>query len=414
MRVLLYEQWHTGHYYHCLSHILPRLIGLVDEVVVAVTAWGRGTTEFQHLIEPFAGRIRIDASIPRADPRMALRDRLGLYTNLRGAVDRLRPDYVLVPSADGQTTMMGLYRAAGRGGLPRGVRGEAGIHYILGPSRANARDYLKDLIYETTYRLSSWERLHFTNMCVYESIRSRGGALARRAALMPYPIPPNPRLDKGASRRALGIPEGGRYMGLVAEIDRRKAIAELLHAFRAGTSRPDDRLLLAGRLHPDFAGLIGREYADLVREGRIILLDRFIGLEEGGLIHSALDVVCTPYPRFGHLSSALLHGVAGGCPILANDFGWPREIVRRFGLGWLCDVLDRDAFTRTLREAFERCQEYRPTEGTRRLLAFHSPENYAETWLARLRQELGRPAPEPVLSWDWVLEGLAQESMAVV
>lgn len=406
MRVLLYEQWHNGHHYHYLHHILPRLIGLADEVVVGVTALGSRTPEFRDLLEPFADRVRIDADVPMGNPRASLRDRFRIHRNLRETVDRVRPDYVLAPSGDSQTTAMGLYRAAGLKGLPRKTRGEAGILYALGPARVTAKDYAKDLFYEISWRLATWEKLHFNNMLVYESVLGHGGSLSRRAALQPHPIPPSPRLGKAESRRKLGLPEDGRYIGLVAEIDRRKAIDRLLAAFKAGTTRPDDRLLLAGRLSPEFATLIDRDYADLVEAGRIVLMNRFIGLHEADLVHCALDIVCTPYPRFGHLSSALLHGIAAGRPVLANDFGWPRALVKRFELGWLCDVLDPEAFTRSMREAFDQCEAYQETEGTRRLLAFHAPANFAESWLVRIREELGRPTPTPHLTWEWVLEGL--------
>ena len=146
MRVLLYEQWHWGHHYHCLLHILPRLIDLVDEVVVAVTPVGRESPEFKAFLEPFADRIRIHASVPPANPRMALGDRLQIHNNLRETIDQVRPDYVLVPSGDGQTTLMGLHRIAGRGGLPRRTRGEVGIHYGMGPAKLTAKDYAKDLL----------------------------------------------------------------------------------------------------------------------------------------------------------------------------------------------------------------------------------------------------------------------------
>jgi glycosyltransferase involved in cell wall biosynthesis len=414
MRVLLYEQWHWGHHYHCLLHILPRLIELVDEVVVAVTPVGRESPEFKAFLEPFADRIRIHASVPPANPRMALGDRLQIHNNLRETIDQVRPDYVLVPSGDGQTTLMGLHRIAGRGGLPRRTRGEVGIHYGMGPAKLTAKDYAKDYFREMTYRLSTWERIHFSNMTVYEMILARGGELARRAVLLPYPIPPNPRLGKAESRRKLGIPEDGRYIGLVAEIDRRKAIDRLLAAFRAGTTQADDRLLLAGRVSQEFAELIERDYSDMVKGGRIILMNRFIGLQEADLVHSALDIVCTPYPRFSPVSAALLNGIAAGCPVLANDFGWLQAIVRRFQLGWLCDVLDPKAFTHTIREAFNQCKDYRETEATRRLLALHSPQNYAESWLGRLREELNRPAQERFFTWQWVLEGLNEEFRNVV
>src|SRR2546423_13257203 len=64
VRVLLYEQWFSGHHYHYLHHMLPRLIELADEVVVAVTLAGRESVEFQTLLAPFADRVVIDAGVP--------------------------------------------------------------------------------------------------------------------------------------------------------------------------------------------------------------------------------------------------------------------------------------------------------------------------------------------------------------
>jgi hypothetical protein len=136
MRVLVYEQWHSGHHYHYVRHLLPLLIDLADEVVVAVTPFGRQSVEFASVLAPLTGRVRFDDEVAPGDPRMRIRDRLQLHRNLREAVRRIRADYVLVPSGDGQTSAMGLYRAADRGGLPGGVRGEAGILIGLGPAAA--------------------------------------------------------------------------------------------------------------------------------------------------------------------------------------------------------------------------------------------------------------------------------------
>src|SRR3954471_15615827 len=92
VRVLLYEQWHSGHHYHYLHHLLPSLIALVDEVVVAVTPYGRESIEFKNLVEPLAGRVRIEACVPAANQAMGLGDRPRIHRNLRETVERVRPD----------------------------------------------------------------------------------------------------------------------------------------------------------------------------------------------------------------------------------------------------------------------------------------------------------------------------------
>ena len=57
----------------------------------------------------------------------------------------------------------------------------------------------------------------------------------------------------------------GRYLGLLGSLDRRKAVPELLAAFREAQLAPTDRLLLAGGLDPAYAALIAEHYNDLLR-----------------------------------------------------------------------------------------------------------------------------------------------------
>lgn len=409
MRVLVHEQFHFGHFYQYVHHLLPLLIDLVDEVIVPVPDKNRETVEFSSLIGPFLGRISIDSNLPYEVPKMTVRQRIRLHGNLRDAIRRIRPDYVFIPSADGQTSAIGFFRLCGLGDLSRNVPVEAGIHYGLGKTAISFRDRMKDALYYQTFLLSPWTNIHFVNAALYESIQLKGGRLARRAEMLPDPIPTNPRYNKIESRTRLNIPEDGRYIGVVGVLDTRKAIDKLLEAFRDGTLRINDRILLAGRLVRSFRELIERDYADMVKQNRIVLLNRYLDEQEFALAFSAVDVVCTPSPCHAQLSSVLLKGIAAGKPVLANDFGWSRMMIRRFQFGWTCNVLDKNAFARALRIALEQCDEYKESEATKRLLEFHSPENFAESWLVRLRKIMGKSAPKPVRSWDWVLEALTEE-----
>jgi len=409
MRVLVYEQFHFGHFYQYVHHLLPLLIDLVDEVIVPVPDKSRKTVEFSLLIEPFSDRISIDSNIPYEDPRMTVRQRIKLHRNLRDAVRRIRPDYVFVPSADGQTSAIVFFRLCGLGALPGNVPVEAGIHYGLGKTAINFRDRIKDGLYYKAFLLSPWTNIHFVNAVLYESIQSKGGRLARRAKILPDPIPVNPRYNKIESRIRLDIPEEGRYIGVVGALDKRKAIDKLLEAFLDGTFRVNDRILLAGRLAHSFSELIERDYADMVKKNRIVLLNRYLDEQEFTLALSAVDVVCTPSPFHAQLSSVLLKGIAAGKPVLANDFGWSRMMIRRFQFGWTCNFLDKEEVVRSLRIALEQCDEYKESEATKRLLEFHSPENFAESWLVQLRKIMGKSAPKAVRTWDWVLDALPEE-----
>lgn len=403
MRVLVYQQLHAGHYYYYLRFLLPALLEITDDVVVGITDEGRRSAEFTDLLAPFASSVTFDTGSPSGHERAMKRERWKLHTDLRVAVTRTKPDYVLAPSGDPHTDMMGWFNASGRGGLPNHVPGEVGIHFGRGGGAANAKQVVRDWQAWLTLRSSGWNHIHLVNLMFYEWVQVKGGRLARRSSLLPHPVKPNTK-EKLQSRRELGLPLDGTILGIAGVIDYRKAVVELLTAFRRATDNPDHRLLLAGPIEQKHRNRIDTEFRDLVMAGRLLLLDRFLSAEEYQSALSAMDIVCTPYPGFAALSSVLLEGLAAGRPILTNRLGWCQRIVEQFDAGWTCDVHDQADFIRGIRAAFEGSASHRGSDATARLLAFHEPANFAATFLEGLRRIAGRPAA-PVVPWSWVLEG---------
>jgi hypothetical protein len=168
MRVLVYEQGFSGHYLQYVANILPSLLELVDDVVVAITPRGAGSSEFREFLAPFVGRLDFQSSLPEGDPELSLRGRLRLLENLQAAVRTFRPDYVLVPSGDGVSSAAGMLRPFGRGGLRGGVSSEVGIHFGYGLKGIGAKNYLKDLFYLQTQRLSPWVKIHYVSVTNFE------------------------------------------------------------------------------------------------------------------------------------------------------------------------------------------------------------------------------------------------------
>jgi glycosyltransferase involved in cell wall biosynthesis len=404
LRVLIDQQFHLGHHYQYLGHLLPVLSPLVQDVVVAITPEGLQSTEFKSFLAPHVTQARVEAVLPPASPWVPMRERWRIHGELRHIVKQFEPDYVLIPSGDAQATAMGLYRLAGLGSIPGRRPCEVGIHLGSGTAVTGTTRRLREWVNQLNLSLTGLTRAHVVNLLFYEQLRSRR-LLEGRLVLMPHPVPANPRMDKTLSRRTLGIPENGRYIGLAASLDSRKAIAEFLAAFRAATSRPDERLLLAGWMNGTHRRTIEESYADLIAQGRLIVLDGFQSPETFQTVFSALDVVCTPYPGFSGVSATLLDGVSAGRPILANNFGWSEAIVKRFDLGGTCDVLNHDAFTRAVRAALDRCDEYQESEPVRRLLSFHAPGNFAATWVQGIRAQLGLSQSD-VRTWNWVVDSL--------
>jgi glycosyltransferase involved in cell wall biosynthesis len=407
MRVLVFEQWRGGHYFNYLESLVPRLSELADEVVVAVTRQAIESDRFKAQLGAIATlpKVRFEASVPAADPALPTRERLRLLLNLRAAIAETRPDYLMVPSADAQTLAMAAFGHLGLSILPRGLPSEATFHNGYGPAVNNRRQLLKEWIYRAAYSGCTWTHLNFVNFLYLEHAAQKRRSWVNRARLMADPVPQAPRLDRIAARRLLGVPEQGRYLGLLGGLDQRKALPELLAAFRKAALGAHDRLLLGGRLDLDFRRLIDSEYQDLIRADRLILIDRFLTDEELLQGFGALDVVCATYRDFPGLASLLLKGLAAGRPVLAQKFGWSEALINRFAIGHTADIYEIEEFAKTLRTALEASGDYIETEAVRRLLEFHDPANFTAAMSERLRCLTGKPVTHEIKTWEWVLEG---------
>src|SRR4030095_6979929 len=97
-------------------------------------------------------------------------------------------DYVLLPSGDWQTKAMCWFRLAGLGGLPKRRPGEVGIHDAFGIGTRGLKEAGKDVVRGLRLTLSGWTRIHLINLLMYEQVQSRGGSLAHRSSLLPYPV----------------------------------------------------------------------------------------------------------------------------------------------------------------------------------------------------------------------------------
>ena len=353
--------------------------------------------------------VRFDSSIPHADPSLPIRERLTVLMHLRDAIMRIKPDYVLVPSADAQTLAMGTLGHLGLSLLPKHISTEATFHYGYGPALATLKHFMKEAVYRFSFSGSNWTHLNFINFLYYEYILRQRCRWAERARMVPHPVPKAARLPRTEARRLLGIPQDGRYIGLLGSLDPRKTVPELLIAFRGANLGATDRLLLAGRLDPLFRDLIAKEYNDLLKSERLVVIDRFLTENELTQGYGALDVVCATYRDFPGAASLMLRGIAAGRPVIAQDFGWPRAVIKRFKVGRTTDVTDIDRFSQDLRKALEESANYTELEGTKRLLTFHDPSNFIETMTDRIRQQSHKAQRHPLHTWNWVLEAVDPE-----
>ena len=186
--------------------------------------------------------------------------------------------------------------------------------------------------------------LHQLDPIPFTALKNRGGALGDRSRLIPEPVEAIQKIEMVEARCRLGIPVDGRYVACMGSLDVRKGTHLLIQAFARAKLQSNDRLLLIGNLHQDVRSLITHTIAALLRDGRLILIDRYVSDETLGMGLNAADVVCTPYPKHVGSSGIVVRAAAVGKPILASDYGWVGAIVPAFQLGTTCPVGDLDRF----------------------------------------------------------------------
>lgn len=412
MRILVFEQWQGGHYFNYLACLVPRLAAISRDVVVAITKRAARSELFErqlgHLRELPNVRFDEEVTVPQHKCRVMFRASLG--RNVVDAIVRNKPDFVFLPSGDEQVLALPLQALSGASRQIRGIPIEAVIHYKSFTAAASARDRMLSAVQRHLLRTRVFSRLNFVNFLQFEDAAARQLTLAGMARAAGDPVPQPRRVARAAARQALGLEPDGRYVGMVGGLDLRKAVPACLAAFREAGMAGSDRFVLAGKLAPEYAKLIRGEYQDLVRNGTLVLLDRFLTDEELSHAFAALDLHCSVFNNFSGVSSLMLKSIAAGVPVVVSDQpGWARATVRRFGVGHATRLGSLGAFSRTLRDALEAAAGYAQSEAVTRLLRFHSIANFTEGLVEQAARLAGKAPVAPVLPWSWVLEALPPE-----
>lgn len=405
MRVHIFEQFMGGHHTNYLAALLQRLAplkrdGQIERLVVSITKRHHSSLPFRQQLACFEDAVVIDNSVPDVNPALALKDRMRVARNFRAATRKHAADITISTTADQETLVAGLLPGFHSSLVPPVGRTIGIIHAGYAGQANNLANRAKDIVYRLGLRYAPWTKIGIVNPLVYEWAVRHLPWRADRFVLIPDPVPRVESLSASNARDKLGLPLEGTYVGHVGTTDKRKAIPELLAAFKS-VARPNERLLLAGRLSDDHRTLVESGYADMVASGAIILIDRYLDPVELDQALSALNVVAVPhYPRV-ELSANFLRAVAAGRPLLADRYGYTGAMIERFAIGHSCNVLDAAELADALRKSMDSAASYRVSESVRQLVAFHSLDNFAATVLASvLPVESARLGLVP-LSWQW-------------
>lgn len=148
---------------------------------------------------------------------------------------------------------------------------------------------------------------------------------------LPDPCPDDFGGDPALARSELGIPAHATVFLFFGVGARRKGLHLAVEAMLR-LARPDTLLLVAGRQNPP--PRVRDKLAQLERQKRALILDRYVSSKEEKRCFQAADVVLLPYLNHFGTSGPLSRAMATGKPVIASDEQLLGRLVRDHGLGW--------------------------------------------------------------------------------
>lgn len=268
----------------------------------------------------------------------------------------VRPDIVFLPYLDYCLYAIGLLGSPFDECPWTGLAMRPSFHYqrmgVLAPRASLC--VVKKLLFHRLFK-NKYLRCLITidePLSVYLTLRN---APAERYAFLREPTELAPLEDSFAAKRQLGISEERKLILVYGSITERKGVLELIQAL----SRPDFPLnvevLLAGKLSEGVKNFLTLPVnVDLISQGRLHLLDRFIHNDEESVLFAAADIVWLGYRQHYTPSGILVQAASAGRPVIAcreGVIGWQ---AKRHNLGEVVDPADSEALIAAINAALKR------------------------------------------------------------
>ncbi len=392
VKLLLYQPNHTGHHYAYLGAMLPGLLELPVELVLATTRVGVESEEFACSLSPYRDRLRIETCCT-PPPKSSWRNGCHRAQELVAAVKAIKPDHVFVLYGDGIWQVLGTWSLLGYRPLPRGLPIEAWL-YRGGFAYERCRglgSWLKRWLFSKILRQGPFAVMHLDDEITFEFAQSVSRRVAK-VVLTPNPVELWPQITRQEGRAMAGLPDDARLIGCTGMIDGRKGVDLLLRAFRRyveSVQSSSDRLVLAGPHHEQIKRLLDEQpYRAMLEGGRIISVDRYLTMREMYNYAAAFDLTVACYPNHSGRSSLILWAAAAGRPSLGTSEGCIGYVIEQNELGWTCDVQDIEGFSRAIIDALGSCWSEQDAARVRQYAEFHSFGNYRRVATGLLRERL--------------------------
>jgi glycosyltransferase involved in cell wall biosynthesis len=164
---------------------------------------------------------------------------------------------------------------------------------------------------------------------------------------LPDPYPEAFAADRALARKQWAVPEERLVFLFYGTAYRRKGLPLTVEAMLGVPQSSPAYLLCAGQQHQE--PRVVRGLATLAQEGRALVINRYVSVEEERQLFAACDVVLLPYIRHFGSSGVLSRAVGAGKPVIASDEELVGRIVRERGLGLLFPSGDARALSHAIK-----------------------------------------------------------------
>lgn len=400
MRVLIFEPKFVGHFLGFAALTAEAFAEIGCEVTMLVPTRAKGTTQAEiklsHL--PANVDVRFEIDVPKLYRKWINAEFETEALDL--ALDQHPTDHLVLPSGD--FILTGLMK---HGKLRRRLKALGGVDLVM--------HSCQQVYPELGVRQRTWCVLDRLAVSLARGIRlltvdpfATSKASVSHMALLGNPVQPLPHFrevpenspGKAEARERLGLPASSRLLGSIGDLGRRKGTELLIESFARSSPGSNDCLVLFGLLSGTAKETLAT-HQDLVESGNIIYRDSFVSDADFCDFFYAMDAIWSGFPHQVGIASTQLFAAEANTPIIASDYGAVGWLTNKYGLGRAFPGTI-DAMTEAI-SLFYSAEDWSPDpEGRRRLLDYHTTENFKKHITAAIRDRVPalEPREQPVLT----------------
>jgi glycosyltransferase involved in cell wall biosynthesis len=156
-------------------------------------------------------------------------------------------------------------------------------------------------------------------VCKY--LKQTNSTLNRKISYTPDPVRLPIKMSRSEALNRLSIKDARVIVMLYGMVCARKGVYELLDALKSEYWPEAACVVCAGPLDDDVRIAILQNYAGLIADGKLQVVDRFLRGVDEDAVFASTDMMWIGYKNFNGNSAVLLQSVACGIPVIAKKHG---------------------------------------------------------------------------------------------